>query len=163
MKKLIVFLFSIVLLGSCNKEEWHEERLVHFYINDDISFRSDGALSQVNCTVEYKIISDPNTDTSTVNIIDVTYQEAPSQGINPFYSTEYKPLNMAHTLMNYDHLEFKVTTTCSTNKPINLEFNFEAHTGFKNRMPSDHSTETLLTINNPDTTIYFTWSPPNFN
>jgi hypothetical protein len=66
--------------------------------------------------------------------------------------------------MSYDHLEFKVTTSSNSVKPIDLEINFKIENSFKDNTPDDRSiTETLLTINNPDTTIYFTWSPPNFN
>ena len=73
--------------------------------------------------------------------------------------------------MSYDHLEFKVTTSSSNVKPTNLEFTLSATTDFYNYNIPAHSnrnnfrriSEHLLTINSPDTTIYFTWSPPNFD
>ncbi len=67
-------------------------------------------------------------------------------------------------LKSYDHLEFKVTTSCNdiNVKPINLEFNFRAYTSFRQNTPDDRRlTETLFTVDSPDTTIYFTWSPHN--
>ena len=173
MKKLIVFMFSIVLLFvGCNKE-WHEERMVNFYLDESISFNmGDGVLSQVDLRVEYKIIGDPNADTSAVNVWDITYEER--QGISTYNTTANLPTPFEpYQLMNYDHLEFKVTTSSSGNNinvfgnlitAVNLELDFKAETFFKNFEPDDRRiTETLLTINSPDTTIYFTWSPPNFN
>ena len=77
MKKLIVFIFSIVLLGSCDKEEWHEHRVVNFGFNEDISYnQNDGELTRFDFRIEYKIIGDPNADTSSVNLLDVTYEES---------------------------------------------------------------------------------------
>jgi hypothetical protein len=160
-------MFSIVLFGGCSKE-WHEERMVNFSFDESISFNmGDGVLSQVDLRVEYKIIGDPNADTSAVNVWDCTYEER--QGISTYNTTfnffKYSP----YKLMNYDHLEFKVTTSSIGNAfiglpAVNLELDFKAETFFKNFEPDDRRiTETLLTINSPDTTIYFTWSPPNFN
>ena len=72
-----------------------------------------------------------------------------------------------HKLMSYDHLEFKVTTNSIGNAfigvpAVNLELNFRAETRFRLKRPDNRRiTEILLTVNNPNTTIYFTWSPHN--
>ena len=158
MKKLTAFIILLFLLGGCNKE-WHEDRRVSFSLTRDISFnQNDGVYSEFNWTVEYKIIGDPNADTSTVNVVDLTYKEEQWS-----HSTDYNFFNLLnHKLMSYDHLEFKVTTSFSTVKPINLELNLKAYTTFRHNTPDDRSiTETLLIVNSPDTTIYFTWSPHN--
>ncbi len=156
-------MFLLLLFVGCNKE-WHEEREVNFSFDKSISFNMyDGVLSQVDLRVEYKIIGDPNADTSAVIVWDCTYEER--QGISTYNTTFnfFEPF-WPYQLMNYDHLEFKVTTSSSNVKPTNLELDFKAETFFKNFEPDDRRiTETLLTINSPDTTIYFTWSPPNFN
>lgn len=163
MKKLIVFIFSIVLLGSCDKEEWHEHRVVNFGFNEDISYnQNDGELTRFDFRIEYKIIGDPNADTSSVNLLDVTYEESQWSSQNHSKWVNFDNLSY-YEFMNYDHLEFKVTTSCNTVKPIDLELNFIAQTYFANYTPSGVSWETLLTVNSSDTTIYFTWSPPNFN
>ena len=147
-------MFSIVLLGSCGKE-WHDERRVNFFfIPWGTSFNNnDGIVSEVNCTIEYKIVGDPNADTSTVNIADLNWGESQVTGVEVSYD---------HKLMSYDHLEFKVTTAYNLFKPVNLKFIFRAETGFVNFEPDGRNiTETLFTVNSPDTTIYFTWSPHN--
>ena len=154
MKKLIVFIFSIVLLGSCGKE-WHDERRVNFFfIPWGTSFNNnDGIVSEVNCTIEYKIVGDPNADTSTVNIADLNWGESQVTGVEVSYD---------HKLMSYDHLEFKVTTSFINVKPINYELEFRAYTSFRHNTPDDRTVmEIIHTVNNPDTTIYFTWSPHN--
>ena len=61
MKKLIVFIFSIVLLGSCRKEEWNEDRDVDFSFNYNISWDSQDSLPELRWIIEYKIIEDPDT------------------------------------------------------------------------------------------------------
>ena len=148
-----------MLFGGCNKE-WHEDRRVSFGIIYDISFNQNDAIAtEVDWTVEYKIIGDPNADTSTVNIADLNWRES-----QQYFGRES---SYDHKLMSYDHLEFKVTTSSIGNAfiglpAVNLELDFKAETFFKNFEPDDRRiTETLLTINNPDTTIYFTWSPHN--
>ena len=165
MKKLIMFVFLLFLFGGCNKE-WHEDRWVNFWLSDDITYAWDNHVySRVNFRVEYKIIGDPNADTSRIKVLDVTFEGRPggSNFFNHLSGPRWSWLNN-HELMSYDHLEFKVTTSSNSVKPIDLEINFEIETSFKDNKPDDRSiTETLLTINNPDTTIYFTWSPPNFN
>jgi hypothetical protein len=155
-------MFSIVLFGSCEKE-WHENRHVSFGFNYDISFNQNDAIaSEIDWTVEYKIIGDPNADTSTVNVLDVAFEE---KGYSPYISMLTNIYDLSpRNLKSYDHLEFKVTTSCNdiNVKPVNLEINFIAHTRFRNNRPDYHSiTETIITINSPDTTIYFTWSPHN--
>lgn len=162
MKKLVIFIFLLTLFGGCNKE-WHEDRRVSFGIIYDISFNQNDAIAtEVDWTVEYKIIGDPNADTSTVNVLDIAFEE---KGYSPYFTAQSNIFNMVnHKLMSYDHLEFKVTTSCNdiNVKPINLEFNFRAYTSFRHNNPDDRRlTETLLTVDSPDTTIYFTWSPHN--
>ena len=123
----------------------------------------DGVFSHINCKIEYKIIGDSNADTSTVNIVDVYYQEVHEQ---ERFSTRHNiPLTNDYlNLMNYDHLEIKVTISSSTVKPTSLKLYCEAFTAFKNRKPDYSSVrEELFTINNPDTTFYFTWSPADLN
>ena len=163
MKKLVIFIFLLTLLGGCNKE-WHEDRRVSFGVIYDISFNQNDAIAtEVDWTVEYKIIGDPNADTSRVNVLDIAFEE---KGYQPYISMVPNIYNVRnHKLMSYDHLEFKVTTSCNdiNVKPISLELKFQAQTSFRhNNNPDDSEvTEILLTVNNPDTTIYFTWSPHN--
>lgn len=162
MKKLTVFIVLLFLFGGCNKE-WHEDRRVGFGIIYDISFNQNDAIAtEVDWTVEYKIIGDPNADTSTVNVLDFTFEE---KGYHPYFTAESNIFNMVnHKLMSYDHLEFKVTTSCNdiNVKPISLQFNLRAFTSFRHNTPDDRRVmEIIHTVNNPDTTIYFTWSPHN--
>ena len=155
MKKLTVFIFLLFLFGSCNKE-WHEERRVSFFfMPGGTSFNNnDGIVSEVNCTIEYKIVGDPNADTSTVNIADLNWRES-----QQYFGRES---SYDHKLMSYDHLEFKVTTSFINVKPINYELEFRAYTSFRHNTPDDRTVmEIIHTVNNPDTTIYFTWSPNN--
>ena len=162
MKKLTVFIILLFLFGGCEKE-WHEYRRVSFGIIYDISFNQNDAIaSEIDWTVEYKIIGDPNADTSTVNVLDVAFEE---KGYSPYISMLTNIYDLSpRNLKSYDHLEFKVTTSCNdiNVKPINLEFNFRAYTSFRQNTPDDRRlTETLFTVDSPDTTIYFTWSPHN--
>ena len=81
MKKLIVFIFLLFLFGGCYKEEWHEDRLVGFPFDYNISFnQNDGVLSQIDYSIEYKFIGDPNADTSTKNVVEFTYEEVQGGG-----------------------------------------------------------------------------------
>ena len=161
MKKLIVFMFLLLLFVGC-KKEWHEDRSVRFSLTRDISFnQNDAVYSQVFFTIEYKIIGDPNADTSTVNVMDCTYEEL-ATGYPPFWSCNFNNIHRSLPFKSYDHLEFKVTTAYNLFKPVNLKFIFRAETGFVNFEPDGRNiTETLFTVNSPDTTIYFTWSPHN--
>lgn len=90
------------------------------------------------------------------------------KGYQPYLSMVPNIYNVRnHKLMSYDYLEFKVTISCNdiNVKPISLELNFQAQTSFSHNYNPDDSevTEILLTLNNPDTTIYFTWSPHNLS
>ena len=154
MKILTVFIILLFLFGGCNKE-WHEDRRVSFGIIYDISFNQNDAIaSEIDWTVEYKIIGDPNADTSTVNIADLNWRES-----QQYFGRES---SYDHKLMSYDHLEFKVTTSFINVKPINYELEFRAYTSFRHNTPDDRTVmEIIHTVNNPDTTIYFTWSPNN--
>jgi len=168
MKKLIVFIFSIVLLGSCRKEEWNEDRDVDFSFNYNISWDSQDSLPELRWIIEYKIIEDP--DTVSVTVLDYVFR---GNGAGGAYVVGVNHgvggAGRIHKLKNYDHLKFKVTTCAPSDasswkhvKPINMELELEAYSScdFENDV---ELMESLHTINSYDTTVYFNWSPPNFN
>ena len=173
MNKLVVFIFLLFLFGGCNKG-WNEDRDVDFGIIFDISWDPldlPNGFAEFRWIIEYKIIGDPNADTGSVTVMDIVLQEIyDGSGYGRIAQTHYWNMQN-HNLKNYDHLEFKIRT-CSTSeaaswkyvKPINLELEFEAYSSFDDNKPDDRELkESLLTINSYDTTVYFNWSPPNFN
>jgi|TARA_B100001093_G_C26442720_1_gene848818 hypothetical protein len=171
MNKLVVFIFLILLFGGCNKG-WNEDRDVDFGITYDISWDPldlPNGFAEFRWIIEYKIIGDPDADTTPVTVMDIVLQEIYDGSGNGRIAQRHYWFMQDHKLKNYDHLEFKITT-CSTSaaaswkhvKPINLELVFEAYSSFDDNKPDDRQImESLFTVNSYDTTFYFTWSPPN--
>ena len=169
MKKLLVFIFSILLFGSCGKEEWNEDRDVYFNFSYDISWDSQDSvsISEFRYIIEYKIISEPNA--GYVTVMDYVIRENINGGAYVVGVNKAAGRNSIHKLKNYDLLEFKVTT-CAPSvasswkhvKPINIELELIGFSDcdFENCVLL---TENLHTVNSYDTTVYFNWSPPNFN
>ena len=165
MKKIIFFIIFSILFLSCSKEEeWNEDRRVRFMLYQNISWNTnDGDISQINCSIQYSIIG----ETDTVYLQSV-YDFNSSENWNDIYRHD----SHFHSLKNYDHLELKLTISC-TSHPLNSVYNLIAESEML--LPNnslefshpiyDHSwqRDTLISFNNSDTTINFTWSPPNFN
>ena len=169
MMKLIVFIFLFLIFGGCNKR-WNYNRDVDFDIIYDISWDSiDSIFSEFRLIVEYKITNDLDGDTASVTVMDIVLQESYDGSGNARIGGVNHSYGRTHKLKNYDHLEFKVTTTYSSSaaswkhlKPniLELEFLTKSSCDFENDL---ELTESLFTLNSYDTTFYFNWSPPNFN
>ena len=159
MKKVIVFIFFSILLSRCSKrEDWIEDRRVQFVLFNDINFNtSDDDVSEINCSIQYNIIGE--TDTVHIqNALDFNSYE------NYIWTGPYKYRHYSdfYSLKNYDYLEFKLTIN-STSQPHNSKHILTSRSELI--LPNNYrlQTDTLTSFNNSDTTIYFTWSPPNFN
>ena len=154
MKKVVFFISFSILFLSCTKERWNEDRLVKFVLNNDINFNtSDDDISEINCSIQYSIVG----ETDTVHIqswSNFSYIE------HNFGPQSYSYHSGYYSLKNYDYLEFKLRISC-TSHPISSKYTLTAIS----EMTLNHrlQTDTLTSFNNSDTTIYFTWSPPNFN
>ena len=157
MKKVIFPVIISMLFLSCSREEWNEDRRVRFTLFQDISFNGlDGHNSEINCSILYNIVGD--TDTVNLKSFNKTYQ---AQSYQTWHDeNQFQSYN--HDLKNYDYLEFKLRISCTAN-PLSSKYTLIA----MSEMPLPNiyrsQTDTLTSFNNSDTTIYFIWSPPNFN